>query len=71
MSYSVEVQTVLSDGAVEGAYRTLVTSIGAALRVADCNTPAPLNPSVRARIRRNLGGCAQVGQVRVAIDCAA
>lgn len=71
MPYTVEVDTMLPNGRIERSHRTLVCSITAALRVADSNAPAPLNPAVRTRLRRNHGGQARVGRVQIAIGCAA
>jgi hypothetical protein len=68
---TVDITTVGSNGRPRTVVRTLACSLTAAFRVADSHTPAPLNPAVRERIRRGHGGSAQVGQVHIAIGCAA
>ncbi|MGA2163336.1 MAG: hypothetical protein ABSH36_02575 [Solirubrobacteraceae bacterium] len=67
MTTTVDIRTTDQHGRLVLIYHGMAAGIEAALRVVDCNAPAPVNPHVRRRIRRQQGGQLQIGQVNAEI----
>jgi len=68
MTTTVDISTIDARGKRVPVIHCAAASINAALRIIDSAAPAPANPHVRRRLRREHGGVVCIGMVRAEVD---
>jgi len=71
MTTIVDISTIDPRGKCVPVIHCTAASLTAALRIIDSAAPAPANPYVRRRLRREHGGVVCIGMVRAEVDATA
>jgi hypothetical protein len=68
MTTAVDISTIARRGKRVPVIHCTAVSMSGALRIIDSAAPAPANPHVRRRLRREHGGVVCIGMVRAEVD---